>query len=329
MTLLLISKLYNDIGIFVECIIKIALVLLVPIVVCYMLYEIIVDKDDNKNEKVDEKVKVEEIVVKDAQFEYLKHIEENSSYAKIIKHIAFDKIEKLYIPDKIDDIPITTIGKEAFSYDKLINKVILPDSIIIIEEEAFYNSTLNEIIFGNKFRKIGAYAFCNCTELESKIDISKLCNLTIGKYAFKNTMLGNVVITPNMKCEDFSFSNSKINKMEIKEGVTNLYRCEFECNDMEKVKIPNTITKIPKNCFRDCSLLEKVLIPSSVISIEEGAFEKTLEYHPRCLDGTPDMRYNSRIYTVNIKVTIYCEAGSYAQEYARKNGFNCRPILEF
>lgn len=133
MTLLLISKLYNDIGIFVECIIKIALVLLVPIVVCYMLYEIIVDKDDNKNEKVDEKVKVEEIVVKDAQFEYLKHIEENSSYAKIIKHIAFDKIEKLYIPDKIDDIPITTIGKEAFSYDKLINKVILPDSIIIIE----------------------------------------------------------------------------------------------------------------------------------------------------------------------------------------------------
>lgn len=52
MTLLLISQIYNDIGIFVECIIKIVLVLMVPIVVFYMLYEITVDKEDDKKLKI-------------------------------------------------------------------------------------------------------------------------------------------------------------------------------------------------------------------------------------------------------------------------------------
>lgn len=365
MTLLLILQLSYGEGMVLDFITKFVLYLLIPIVVCCILYKSIEKEDDNKNtknieeynevekikdkirddinknEKIEEKIKVEEnivneekvkieeFVVKDAQFEYLKHIEENNSYAKIIKHIAFDKIEELYIPDKIDDIPITIIGEEAFCNDKLIGQVILPDSINIIENRAFYISSLKSIIIGKNIKEIGKYVFCGCRELESEIDISKFKDLIVGEGAFSGVDIGNVIITPNMKCKAFSFSYSKINRVEIQDGVTDLYFSEFIGSNIRKVKIPNTITTIPNRCFKDCTSLEKILIPISVTSIEECAFERTEKYHPICLDGTPDMRYNSHYYDVNLDVTIYCEAGSYAQEYARKNGFNCRPISEF
>lgn len=281
----------------------------------------------NENTLKNEIVKIKETAVKDEQFEYLKHIEENNSYVKIIKHIAFDKIEKLYIPEEIDDIPVTIIGEGSFCHDKLINKIILPDNVRIIEKSAFQFSSLKYIILGKNTKKIGSYAFDSC-EIEY-IYIPTYCGLKINSNAFNGVNMGNVTITPNTQCSEESFELAKIEKIEIQEGVKNLYQGEFCFSKIKRVIIPSSITKIPTKCFYGCDSLEKILIPSSVTYIEKDAFERTETYHPRCLDGTPDMRYNSHYYTVNLDVTIYCEAGSYAQEYARNNGFNCRPISEF
>lgn len=363
MTLLLILQLSYGEGMVVDFITKFVLYLLIPIVVCCILYKSIEKEDDNKNtknieeynevekikdkirddinknEKIEEKIKVEEnivneekvkieeFVVKDAQFEYLKHIEENNSYAKIIKHIAFDKIEELYLPKEIDNIPITIIGEEAFCHDKLINKIILPDNVKIIEKSAFQFSSLKYIILGKNTEKIGSYAFYSC-KIEY-IYIPTYCGLKIDSHAFYGVNMGNVTITPSTQCSEKSFEFSKIEKIEIQEGVKNLYQEEFYFSTIKKVLIPSSITKIPTKCFYGCDSLEKILIPSSVTAIGDKAFEPIEESYVTCLDGTPDMRYNSHYYDLNLDVTIYCEAGSYAQEFARKNGFNCRPISEF
>jgi len=52
-------------------------------------------------------------------------------------------------------------------------------------------------------------------------------------------------------------------------------------------------------------------------------------YHPTKSDGTWDMRYNSTYGDTNSKVVIFCEAGSYAQTYARENYYTARLASEY
>lgn len=96
---------------------------------------------------------------------------------------------------KGNDFTITSISAYAFQNNKKIKKIILPDSIIRIENFAFQNcSALEEVVFGKNIKFIGdssfwgcgfkslvlpesvetiyPYAFFDCTQLE-KITIPK------------------------------------------------------------------------------------------------------------------------------------------------------------
>ena len=66
---------------------------------------------------------------------------------------------------------------------------------------------------------------------------------------------------------------------------------------MDEIEIPISVTKIDDCAFRGCTSLDKVIIPDSVKDMGWGIF-----------DGCEE------------KVVVYCEEGSVAQEYCRRNG---------
>ena len=72
------------------------------------------------------------------------------------------------------------------------------------------------------------------------------------------------------------------------------------CTSLETVKLLNNPTIIGTGLFSGCTALKEINIPKSVIEIIDGSF-----------DGiTPS------------QLTVYCEQGSYAETYAKNNGYN-------
>ena len=74
---------------------------------------------------------------------------------------------EIIIPDMIDERPVTHIGEEAFSdYD--ITKIVLPDTIICIENGAFRACHhLKDVILSENLEEIDYCAFYACTSLET------------------------------------------------------------------------------------------------------------------------------------------------------------------
>lgn len=76
------------------------------------------------------------------------------------------------------------------------------------------------------------------------------------------------------------------------------------CRKMDNVVIPNTVNTIDGNAFITCDNLKNITIPSSVTKIGDGAFAYC------------------------DKLTINCEKGSYAEQYAKKNGIAVKYVNE-
>jgi len=74
--------------------------------------------------------------------------------------------EILVIPEKIQNLPVALIGSKAFYGNNTLKSVILPPSIITIEQSAFENcSILTNITIPLSVMLIKSYAFHNCNNL--------------------------------------------------------------------------------------------------------------------------------------------------------------------
>ena len=72
----------------------------------------------------------------------------------------------LVIPSKHDGKPVTEIGKQAFSLNETMEKVVLPDTLKRISDYAFYScSALSSLTLPESMQIVGYSAFCGCTAL--------------------------------------------------------------------------------------------------------------------------------------------------------------------
>ena len=60
--------------------------------------------------------------------------------------------------------------------------------------------------------------------------------------------------------------------MEIANGKTKVETAFYNCLNLERIVIPNTLKEIPKHCFFSCKNLKEVVIESGVEIIGAGAF---------------------------------------------------------
>ena len=83
------------------------------------------------------------------------------------------------------------------------------------------------------------------------------------------------------------------------------------CLYLTEVIIPNSVTKLDDFAFYGC-YLTSVIIPTSVVEIGENAFSI----------GSYDEDSDELYYVPNPELTVYGEAGSYAQAYCQKNNIS-------
>ena len=198
----------------------------------------------------------------------LKIIEVNDSNTNFISEkgvlLSKDKNELICYPrgkeDKEYEVNnnVKKIGKNAFK-ESNIEKIILPDTITDIEEEAFYGcKKLKEIGISKNLTRIRKRVFYNCTGLK-EVTIPKLV-VEIEDEAFYNCCNLNI-----LQFEE----NSKIKKIGNK--------AFNNCKNIEVVNIPEGTEQINAS-FRYCKKIMNINIPSTLLNLPTYTFDFRRRY---------------------------------------------------
>ena len=147
------------------------------------------------------------------------------------------------IPSKIDGHTVISIGDEAFEFNTLIVKVIIPDSVKSIGESAFnYCHSLEEISLPDSIVKIKRRTFNECDSLKTLNIPSKITEI------------------PDAMCAGCK----KLSKITLPSNIRTIGDSAFSsCSSIKEVVIPNTVTEIGRSAFAGTGI-SKVTIPASV-----------------------------------------------------------------
>ena len=236
------------------------------------------------------------------------------------------------------DIPdtVTSVGISAFTNCKSLQEVNIGSSVTYIADSAFSGCDLKDLTIGGKVESIGMFAFSSSQNLESVVIPNSVTEIEYGAFQNCRNLLEIDIPDSVEAIGGFAFDsmNSSSNTawydsqedgvvyagkvlykykgtapegtaVTIEDGTKGIAGYAFYWQyGMTEIQIPNTVTNIGDYAFLGCEKLTEIQIPQSVTEIGEGA----LGY----LDAD------------GLKVegfTIYGVAGSAAQQYAEKNGF--------
>ena len=191
----------------------------------------------------------------------------------------------LNIPAVIDGYTVTKIGRQAFRNKNEIDYVVVPDTVRIIDNDAFYRmSDLISVTLGSNITSIGENAFYECTSLSSVNLPDTLAYL--GRYAFFCTALTEIEVPKSLTSVGYSrygwnweasysgpFTDSKIKTVSFEQGTVRIPDGLFtQCDCIESVTIPSTVTEIGDLAFYRCYNLETINFPDGIETIGDGAF---------------------------------------------------------
>ena len=153
---------------------------------------------------------------------------------------------------------LTSIGDRAFEDCIGITKVSLPLSLTMIEDYAFRNcAKLTNINLSNclNLMDIDYEAFCGCSGLKGKLDLSNLTKWTsMGQSAFEGCTGLTEIILPSSLTDigDYAFEN---------------------CSGLTSITLPSKLESFGENSFAYCTSLTSITIPASLTSIGFAPFE--------------------------------------------------------
>lgn len=172
---------------------------------------------------------------------------DNESYS--VSSFGNLSVSEVVIPNIYNGKPVLSIGDSAFKNNSQIEKVIIPNGILRIENEAFANcKNLFSVNIG--YKNVIAN---EKTGIDTLDDIIQPTDTSIGYRAFYN---------------DTSLTSVKIGgDITIINGEAFAY-----CDELKSLVVGEKIESIGEKAFYGCHNLSYVLIPSSVKNIEENAF---------------------------------------------------------
>lgn len=187
------------------------------------------------------------------------HYSDNPIYAAKTLYINGEEITEAVISAPI-------VKKGAFANCKTLEKVILTDSVVEIEEQAFwYTFNLKEINFGKSITKVGRNVFEYCSNIE-KVNTTASVN-EWAQIDFYNGQSNPISISNSLYVNDILLENATFSDItEIKPYTF------YNCDSLKSIKFADTVEIINKGAFSGCENLAQVEFSNSVQTIGESAF---------------------------------------------------------
>lgn len=202
-----------------------------------------------------------------------------------VKKIGFaafascDELTSIYVPNSVE-----IIDEQAFYMCHILSKITFSTSLHTIGDDAFNGCDFNSISIPNTVTDIGSRAFAQCYRL-TNVQIPESVT-KIGDGAFSsNEGLSTIIVDSNNPIYDSRENCNAIIETAtntiiaaaantvIPESVTAIGNEAYERRaELTSFTIPENITVIGDRAFSECWNLEEVNIPNSVTSLGEGAF---------------------------------------------------------
>lgn len=235
----------------------------------------------------------------------------------LVKYIGFEPY-KLIIPSVYKGEHVVGIAENLFSGLSTLTEVEISKGISFIGARAFASCQhLKTVKMNTGLYAINDQAFEECAIQELVIPDSVIY---IGASAFANNDIMSLKLSANLRYIDsHAFSGcSHLKKVDIPEHVISISDRAFsQCTNLNSIALNYGLKQIGTCCFMNCKSLKSVDIPDSVEYIGENAFAIEKKWQP-------DLRYNVRIYYENSDICIACKGGSVAYDYARQNKFKMK-----
>ena len=233
---------------------------------------------------------------------------------EIIRYVGNKQVVR--IPPRLQKVPVTAIGTDAFRGKEIIS-VSIPNSVTVIGDSAFAQNQLINVTIPNGVTTIGSVAFAvnqlaNVNIPSSVTEIgagafwgNPLTNFSIAsgntKYSAKDLFLLNKNGT-----EIIEYLGNQKN-ITIPNGVIAIEDNLFYDFQLTSVTIPNSVITIGKNAFAK-NRLTSVTIPSSVRKIELRAFYDNQLTNVTISNGVTTIEalafYKNRLTSVNIPNSV-------------------------
>ncbi len=148
---------------------------------------------------------------------------------------------------------VTSIGENAFSYQKSLQATTIPNSVVSLGNSAFAHcDSLASIVIPNSVTQIGNYCFTDCPLLSSVTFGDSIATIGGDAFSFCTSLTG--IVIPNT--------------------VTSLGSNAFDgCSSLASATLPDALIEINYQLFRNCTSLTSIAIPRTVNAISTGAFE--------------------------------------------------------
>lgn len=176
--------------------------------------------------------------------------------------------KKVVIPDTV-----TVIGEGAF-YNQDITSVTIPDTVTEIKPIAFEGcSNLTSITIPESVNSIGMRAFAGCSKL-SKVTISGSA-LSIGEKAFLDcTALTSVTMLDGvLEIGEKAFDGCQnVTELTLADTITTIGAYAFQRLKMKELTLPGSVTTMGKVAFGGCSELTKLTVSEGATTIGAQAF---------------------------------------------------------
>ena len=187
---------------------------------------------------------------------------------------------------------VSTIGNSLFCGCSAITSVIIPNSVKIIRERAFFRSKLKEVVMSDNVEEIGYGCFSYSILLE-KVTLSKnLRNLQNELFAECEKLTTVLNIPERLEKMGLAcFMNTAITSLAISEGVTLLSgRLVERSVNLTSLTICSTITRIQDQPISGCLNLKDIYFNGTIeqwnqIEKEDNWDENSGDYVIHCING--------------------------------------------
>ena len=216
------------------------------------------------------------------------NVSSENEYYESINGVLFSKKEKKLIcfPQSCGFSEFTvpdgtlSIGKRAFfsspfSRGSSLKSIKIPNTVIMIEEEAFAHCGLHEIAIPKGVKMIAPRTFFDCYNIKKVTLPADL--QTISDYGFKFCKSLTTINLPDTieNIGEGAFSCCKqLDNITLPAGLQSISARIFEyCTNLTAVTLPDTIKRIGEYAFSCCSQLSSIKLPKGLESIYTGSFQ--------------------------------------------------------
>jgi len=174
------------------------------------------------------------------------------------------KEPNVVIPSTLWGLKVTAIGDRAFNGNKLLESIVIPDTVTSIGKSAFaFNANLKTVTLGKGLITIGEEAFQGCKSLAEIVIPDSVTS--IEKSAFSSCGLTKVVFGKGIKTiKSYAFRNCNLTELiNFPPSVQTIEVSVFEKNKLKTVVIPTTVKLVGYESFSG-NPIETLVIPTQL-----------------------------------------------------------------